>query len=115
MALFDAPPHTCTILGPPTITRDDGGGTVVTHSTTRQADVPCSINLSSSSERELFAQQGITVTHRIGVRTSTLSSAVARGDKVTVGGLSYLIRGISAGQAYGGIPALTYLDVEQQL
>lgn len=117
MALHDNPPHRITIYGPPTAARDAGGGETITWGTTRQAAAPASINTASASTRELFAQQGIVVSHTIGLLTATLTSDVARGDKVTADdtGDTYIIRGISKGRAYGGIPPFTYLQVEQQL
>ena len=114
MALHDNPPHACT-LSRPTASRDGGGGTALTYATL-QASVPCSIDTASASERELFAQQGMVVTHTVGILTSKLTTAPARGDKAAdPDGNSYHVHGISRGRAYGGIPAFTYLHCEEQL
>lgn len=117
MALYDAPPHSVTIYGPPTAVRDGGGGTTITHGTTRQANVPCSINTTGASSRGVFDQDGMTVTHTIAILTSVLSSAVARGDKAVTDDTSetYHIVGIQKGRAYGSIPGFTYLQCQQQL
>lgn len=117
MALFDNPPHRITIYGPVTSSADSGGGTVLTYGTTRQAAVPCSINTLSGAEAELFQQQGLTVTHVIGIRSAALTAAVARGDKAVADdtGETFIINGIRAGRGYGNTPAFTYLQVESQL
>jgi hypothetical protein len=115
MALYDNPPHRVTTYTSDA-SRDAGGGTVVTW-TAAQSGLPCSINTASASEREIFAQMGIVVTHTIGVLTSAITTPVVRGMKVVTGDRteSYHVRGISAGRAYGNVPAFTYLFCEQQL
>ncbi len=117
MPIYNHPPHRCTILGPPTATTDSSGGEVIAWPTTRQAAVPCIINTASASEQMLFAQQGIAVSHTISILSASLTSAVARGDKVTAddSGASYHIEGIRAGRAMGGVPAFTYLQVREML
>jgi hypothetical protein len=120
MALFDTPPHSVTIYGPPTTSRDAGGGESVTWPTTRQSAVPCLINTATSSTQNLFAQQGIVVTHTISILSGVLASAVARGDKVVADDNSavYHIEGIRSGRnvrTYGRTPEFTYLEVREQL
>jgi hypothetical protein len=117
MPRWDNPPHAVTIYGPPTTARDAGGGETITWGTTRQAAVPCLINTASASTQELFAQQGIVVTHTIGIKSDVLTSAVARGDKVTAddNSATYHVEGIRAGRAVGNIPAFTYLECRQIL
>lgn len=84
-----------------------------------QSAIPCSIDTMSSSEREMFAQQGMIVSHRVGIRSELLSTAVKRDDQFRPDdtGAIYTIRGISAGRAYAelGIPAFTYLMCDEQL
>lgn len=113
MALHDNPPHLCTSY---TVVSgvDAGGGVSLTYSSA-QADIPCSINTASSSERELFAQQGQVVTHTVGFLTSALTTALTRGMKlVTSDSITLHVKGISAGRAYGSIPAFTYAYCESQ-
>ena len=114
MALHDNPPHSVT-LSRPTTSRDAGGGTAVTYSAL-QSGVPCSINTAGAGEQELFAQQGMVVTHTVAILTSKLTTAPQRGDKLTdENGLSYHVKGFSAGRRYGSIPAFTYCYCEQQI
>lgn len=117
MALHDNPPMRVTIYGPPTAARDGGGGEAVTWPTVRQAAVPCSIDTAGGTDRLVFSQMGMFVTHRIGILTSALSSDVARGDKVVADdtGDTFIVHGISKGRSYGNIPGFTYLSVESQL
>jgi hypothetical protein len=114
MALHDNPPHRVSFLSVTSST--DGGGGVSLSYASAQAAVPASVNTASSSEMELFSQQGIVVTHSIAVLTSALSVTPSRGWKITDDGTSatYHIEGIRRGQAYGGIPAFTYFQVRSQ-
>jgi molybdopterin synthase catalytic subunit len=116
MALHDNPPHRVTTYTSVTDNDDGGGGTALTF-TTAQSALPCSIDTASASERELFAQQGIVVTHKIGILTSAITTAIVRGMKVVTDDRSesYHVRGISAGRSYGSIPAFTYLFCEMQV
>lgn len=115
MALHDNPPHRITTYTSEAA-RDLGGGTVITY-TAADSALPCSIDTASAGEQTLFAQQGIVVTHKIGILTSAITTTIVRGMKVVTDDRSesYHVNGISAGRAYGGVPALTYLFVEQQL
>ena len=115
--LYDNPPHSITLYGPPTAANDSAGGTNLTWGTTKQSAVPCSINTASASEIELFAQQGIAVSHTIAILTSELTTAAARGDKAIADDTSdaFHIEGIRAGRSYGNIPPFTYLTVRQLL
>lgn len=117
MALHDNPPHRATIKGPPTTTRDAGGGETVTWPTTRQSALKCSINTLSGREVEMFAQMGLTVSHRLGCLTSILSSAVSRGDQVVADDTSavYKVESIERGRSYGNTPSYTYLALNEIL
>lgn len=115
MALFDDPPHsvsTYTVAS----TRDAGGGTTLTY-TLAQTACPCSINTASATEREIFAQQGIVVSHTVAFLAATLTTPLTRGMKLvaTDTGATFHVRGISAGREYGSIPAFTYAACEQIL
>ena len=115
MPLYDNPPHRVTTYTSEA-SRDAAGGTVVTY-TAAQAALPCSIDTAGAGEREIFAQQGVVVTHKIGVLTSKITTAIVRGMKVVTDDRSesYHVRGISAGRSYGSVPAFTYLFCEQIL
>lgn len=115
MALYDDPPHSVTIYGPPTTTRDAGGGVSVTWPTVRLAAVPCSINTASATERELFQQMGLFVTHTIAFLSAALTTPIQRGDKIVADdtGDTYMVKGLRAGRAYGSIPAFTVAQVEE--
>jgi hypothetical protein len=116
MALYDAPPPHSVTTYTVSVSRDAGGGTSLSYSSA-QAAVPCSINTASASEREIFAQQGIVVTHTVGFLASVLTTALTRGMKLVTSDTSesYHVRGISKGRAYGNIPAFVYAYCEQQL
>ncbi len=115
MALHDNPPHRITTytVAP---SRDAGGGTVLTY-TAAQSALPCSIDTASASEQLMFGQQGMLVTHKIGILTSAITTAVTRGMKAVADdtGLAFHVEGIAAGRAYGTIPAFTYLFCSQVL
>ena len=115
MPLYDNPPHRVSHYTSAS-SRDDGGGLTLTY-TLAQSAIPCSINTSSGSTRELFAQQGMVVTHRIAVLASKVTATVKRGDKFVAEdtSASYLIQGITYGRAYGAIPPFAYFDVQEQL
>ncbi len=115
MALFDSPPHRCTIHGPQTSTRDSAGGTVITWPTVRQADVPCSINTGAGSQVLVFAQLGLTITHTVAFLASVLTDGVHRGDKITKDstGDTYFVEGIANGDEYNGVPAFVYIAARQ--
>ena len=115
MALHDNPPHRVTTYTVAS-SRDTGGGTTLTY-TAADSALPCSIDTAGASERETFGQQGIVVTHKIGILTSAITTAVVRGMKVVADDTAkaYHVNGISAGRAYGSIPAFTYLFVAEQL
>ena len=115
MPLYDNPPHRVTIYSVVSGV-DAGGGTTLTYSSL-QAAVPCQINTASSSERELFAQQGIVVTHTVSFLKDTVTTTFARGMKLVADdtGASYHVRGIRNGRTMGNVPAFLYLDVEEQL
>ncbi len=115
MPLYDNPPHRITVQSVASGT--DAGGGVTLSTTTVQTGLKCSINTTGSSERELFAQEGITVTHRVAVLSSLLTAPIQRGWQIVAEdtGATFLVQGISRGRAYGRIPSFTYLDVSEQL
>lgn len=110
MALYDNPPHSCTIYASRNGT-DSAGGSATTY-TLRQASVPCSIDVASSSTRLLYAQQGVEVNATIAFLSSALTAPVERGDKIVGSdGRSYHVEGIrNVGLPYGNIPSLSYID-----
>lgn len=115
MALYTNPPHSVTLYTVNS-SRDAGGGTLLTY-TLAQSGVACSINTASATEIEQYAQKNIRVSHTVAFLSSTLSSTPTRGMKVVADDTSgvFYVRGIRSGRAYGGIPAFTYLDVEESL
>jgi hypothetical protein len=115
MPLWDSPPHRVTVFSVASGT-DAGGGTTLTYSSL-QAAVPCIINTSSSSERELYAQQGVVVTHTVSFLKSAVTTTFARGMKLVADdtGASYHVKGIRNGRAMGSVPAFLYLDCEEIL
>lgn len=115
MALFDAPPHAVATYSVDT-SRDAGGGETLAY-TLVQSAVPCSINTASAATQELFAQQGIRVSHTVAFLSSALTTAVTRGFKLVAAdtGASFKVEGIRAGRAYGRVPALLYCDCSELL
>lgn len=115
MALFDDPPHSISTYSVNS-SRDAGAGTKYTY-TLAQSGVPCSINSASASERELFAQQGIVVSHTIAILASALTTPITRGMKVVDESVNepLHVMGINTGQEYGNIPPITYLYCAAQL
>ncbi len=113
--MFDRLPMRATIQSLSTAT-DAGGGVQLAYSTA-QVGVKCSINTASASTRELFAQMGMVVTHRVAFLASDLTVTVQRGWQIITDDRSetYTVRGISRGRAYGPIPEFVYLDCESQL
>lgn len=112
--IWNKAPHRCSTYSL-TTSVDAGGGNSNSY-TLAQASIPCLISTSSSSTSELYAQDNITVSHTVGIKSSLLTTAVTRGMKVTdEAGLSYHVEGIRSGRAFMGIPAFTYLDCRQIL
>ena len=115
--LYDDPPHRITIYSA-TTTRDAGGGIKVTFSSTAaQSAVPCLVNTASANTQLRYSQQAIVVTHTISFLSSALTVTLNNSMKFTDDNTAYtyLIKGIRFGQAVNGVPALTYVDVEQLL
>jgi len=110
MALWDSPPHEVDILVPSSST-DSGGGVVLNYST-RTAGVKGILNSASSSEKLLFAQQGMTVSHTFVQYGATTAQ---RGDKLTFQGRSLHVVGIVVTQPIGTIPTLSKLMLDEQL
>jgi hypothetical protein len=109
--LYDAGtcPHTVTILQA-TSGVDAGGGTTLSFAT-RTSGVKGILNATSASQRELFAQMGIVVSHTF----STTDVTAQRGDKLTYGTRSFHINGIRQTEAIGSIPVLNQLTLEEQI
>lgn len=72
--------HEVTCYGPPTISRDSGGGTTITWSTTRTSGIRCLISAPQTSTSERFGQEQLQGT----VTVATFDTTVQRGDKLTV-------------------------------
>ena len=113
--IWDDPPHRCSILSQSSA-RDDGGGVELTY-TTIQSAVPCLINTASASEQAIYSQQGIVVSHTVSFKSSVLTTALVRGVKLVAAdsGASFHVEGISAGRAFGSIPAFTYAHCSEQV
>lgn len=72
--------HTVDVYGPPTVTRDAGGGTGITWPTVRTSGVKIMLNVSGANEQERFSQEGL-----IGpVTGATFDTSLQRGDKLVV-------------------------------
>ncbi len=108
--LTDVTPHSLTCYGPPTVTRDAGGGEVVAWPTARGV-IGGLLATLSGDEQELFAQAGLVVTHRFGTKDTT----AARGDKMTLGSRSFHIKAIQTGEAWGSFPVLRYVLLQEIL
>lgn len=115
MALHDNPPHSVATYSVES-SEDDGGGVTLTY-TVAQSGVACSINTAGASTVELFAQDGIRVTHTVAFLSSVLTTDLTRGMKLVATDTSaaYHVKGIRLGRSYGRIPAFVYADVEEQL
>lgn len=111
--IWNAAPHRCAIHTLATGT-DAGMGTTHTYAPA-QADVPCLNNTASARTVEMYAQEQISVSHTISIKSSLLTTPVARGAKVVVGSQSYHVEGIRSGEAFLQIPAFTYLDCSELL
>lgn len=115
MSLYDDPPHSVDIVKQ-TAGSDSGGGVALGYTTVATA-VPCLIDTASGSERETYAQRGITVSMTVAFLAESLPVELVRGMKLTPTdfGNGLHVRGIRKGRAMGGIPALVYADCEEQL
>lgn len=111
--LWDAAPHVIDLYTQ--ASGVDSGGGVTAVFTLVQANCPCLINTSSASEKEIFAQMGIQVSHRVAFKASVLTTPLTRGMKLVSEGASYHVEGIAAGQEFGSIPRLVYATCSQQL
>jgi hypothetical protein len=110
--LWDNPPHR-TSISSSEASRDTGGGNALAF-TTVMTSVPCLINTASGAEQELFAQEGLTVSHIVAYKSSALSTPLVRGMKITdESGNSYHVEGIRSGRAFMNIPAFTFAQVRQ--
>lgn len=112
--LYDSPTHSVTSYSLSTARESGGAGTAYTY-TSAQSAVPCIVNTASASTQELFAQQGIRVTHTVSFLASALTTTLTRGMKLVADdtGVSLHVEGIRQGRAYGNIPALVYADCSQ--
>lgn len=115
MPLYDAPRHRVSSYSVAT-TQDTSAGTALTY-TVVQSAIPCSINTSSASTVERYAQQQISVSHTVGFLAANLTTTLTRGMKLVADdtGTSFHIEGIRNGRAApnGTIPALVYADCSE--
>lgn len=113
MAKYDNPEHSVSLYST-TPAKDAGGGEVYTFALA-QASVPCLINTASASTVELFAQQGVRVTHTVSILSSVLTATPLTSWKAIAAdtGTTLMLRGIRSGRAVGSVPAFTYLDCEE--
>ena len=113
MPLWDSPPgQTFSVdVYYPTSTQDAGGGTSLSY-TLRTAGVLGILNSASSSEKEMFAQMGMTVSHTF-VHYGTTTAQ--RGDKLLYSGRSLHVVGINVNEAMGTIPTLSKLVLNEIL
>lgn len=111
--LWDNPEHRVTIFSV-TSGVDAAGGVQLTYSSL-QAAVPCQINTASSSTREQYAREQVTVSHTVSFLKSVVTTAFAPGMKLVADdtGASYHVRGIRSGRALMSVPPLLYLDCEE--
>lgn len=103
-------PHAVDLHRPSSGT-DGGGGTQLSYSLVTSG-IRGILNRASSSEQELFAQQGVTVSHTFVGRGD---APAARGDKLVYGGRSLHVVGIVVNDAIGGIPRHYRLTLNEQL
>lgn len=114
MPLYDDPPHRVNVFTTTSAT-EAGGGVAIIY-VAGQTSIPASINTASASEVELFAVQGLQVSHTVAILSSALTTPIVRGMKLTdESGLSYHVEGIRSGRAYGNIPAFTYVQCREIL
>lgn len=72
--------HEIDVYGPPTATRDGGGGTLLTWPTVRTSGVACLLRVSASGPEDRFAQKQLTDS----VTLATFDTSTQRGDKIVV-------------------------------
>lgn len=113
MSLITDMPHRATIKNQSS-GADAGGGVSLSY-TTVQSDVPCRENITGSSEREMFGQQGMVVTATISFRTANLTATIQRGTEIITNGRIYHVKGITVSQGQGTIESITRATCEQQL
>lgn len=113
--LWDNPPHRISTYS--VVSGTDPGGGNTSAFTLAQSGVKCLINTASSSTRDLYARDEITVTHTIGIKSALLTTAITPGMKAvaTDTNANYHVKGIRNGRAAVGLPAFTYLDCEELL
>lgn len=113
--LWDDPEHRVTIYSVTSGT-DAGGGVTLTYSSL-QAAVPCQINTASSSTREQYAREQVTVTHTVSFLKSAVTTTFAPGMKLVADdtGASYHVKGIRNGRALMDVPAFLFIDAEEML
>ena len=116
MSLLDFPPHGITRHSSSNAA-DSAGGSATTY-TAGQSGIPCSIDTDRARIVELFGQEmAQEISHTIGIVAGVLTTPFVRGDKAVADDTSatYHTVGISAGRAYGGVPAFVYLGVSEQI
>lgn len=117
MSLLDESemPMSVDVLGPPLVTTDSAGGSVITWPTTAASGVPCQIMFGGGGESNEYSQsQFERNTHTIAFNESR-SDVLIRGYKLvdTRDGSSYRITGISRKQGIGSIPDYLIVQVTQ--
>lgn len=108
--------HYVTVAGPPTVSRDAGGGTLMTWPTTRQSAVQCLINAPMGVTKDEFGQDRLVGNATIAM----FYTGTQRGDRleVTAGptyvGLKMKVVGIKSqpGVAFLGFTDIVHLQVE---
>jgi hypothetical protein len=93
----------------PTSSADAGGGTSLTYAV-RTAGVQGILNSASSSEKEMYAQMGLTVSHTFVHAGETTAQ---RGDKLVYDSRSLMIVGINVNEAMGGIQTHSKLTLNE--
>lgn len=116
-SLYDGPPHTLDLYSTFS-TEDDGGGRFLTENL-QQAGIQVSVARGGASRPSYFSQKQMVIPGHIGVLTEKLDRRPARGwvGKVTHTydgqvDVAIFTGGFTVGEAYGGIPSLTYFAVE---
>ena len=107
MSLLSDPPHLCDLYTR-SETTDASGGQVVTY-TLRVSSVGCLVRGASASEKMIYQQQNINVSHVI----ASADNRFQEGDKIISNSLTFRTQGIRPQQGVGMIPDWYEVTVEQ--
>jgi hypothetical protein len=118
MPLYDQPPpHSMDLYS--NTTEEDAAGGRFNVANLEQAAIACSVNRGSAGRPSRYGQSQMVFPARIGVLTEYLDQYPARGwaAKIThthTGEEQWAVfsGGYTIGEAYNGIPSLTYFSVE---